>query len=127
VRPPSASILVLLAAVGFAASAQELVRNGTFDRDLSRWTYYESRWVPDDARDEPGSGSARNDRSSVRTLCNSGSLRQCVPVRPGSTYRLSLYELGVPGGYVGAQWFTSNMCTTGALEPSVQTYPEHDH
>ena len=126
-RPQRALILTAILATAFSAPGQELVRNGTFDRDLSSWYGSHLGWISDDdAQNEPGSGSAQTGCSCIKLLCDPGQLRQCVPIRPGGIYRLSLHERDNQGaGSVGVQWYTSPGCTDGAIEPVVRTKIGH--
>lgn len=123
------ALILTLSATAAAPSVlgQELVRNGTFDRDLSSWggsrpnpQYGVSApsWIPgDDARGDARSGSARTGWfcSSIHPWCFQQWLNQCIPVRPGGSYRLSVNEHGSSAGVVSAEWYSSPDCTTGDL------------
>lgn len=123
----------LALALGLALSAvatppvlgQELVRNGSFDRDLSGWDgslpipqygVGEPAWVAgDDARANARSGSVETGWfcNDIHGWCFRLWLGQCIVVRPGGTYRLSVSERG--SGEISAGWYSSPDCTTGDL------------
>ena len=112
-----------LACLALAAPAQELIRNPRFDTDLSGWArsfpvfrdWDQPSWTAaDDADGNPRSGSARTDWfCTLNPACFDSTIRQCVPVRPGGTYLLSLAERGSSAGLVAASWFSSADCAAG--------------
>ncbi len=122
-RPQRALVLTVVLATASIAPAEELVRNGTFDRDLSSWYGAHLGWVSGDAtQNQPASGSAQTGCECIKLLCDPGRLRQCVPIRPGGAYSLSLSERDLRGGgHVSVEWYSSPGCTGAVIEPVVRT------
>lgn len=98
----------------FAASlaGQNLLKNGSFDKDLSSWTLLggtQATWVPDDALSR-ASGSVR----TVDTV-----IIQSVPVTPGVRYYLRGFVTRNAGsvslGSLVAGWCADLACTTAAV------------
>lgn len=118
-------LALTLAYLAFAAPAQELVRNPRFDSDLSGWArsfpvvrdWDQPSWTADDDADgSPRSGSAHTDWfCTLNPACFDSTIRQCVPVRPGGAYLLSLAERGSSPGLVAASWFSASDCVVGGL------------
>ena len=121
----TALVIALGAAVAPSILGQELVHNGSFDRDLSGWDgslpipqygVGEPAWVAgDDAQGNARSGSAETGWfcNNIHGWCFRLYVGQCVSVRPGGTYRLSVSEHG--SGEISAGWHSSPDCTAGAL------------
>ncbi len=126
-RPLRALILTAVLATASFAPGQELVRNGTFDHNLSSWHGAHLGWVSEDAaQKQADSGSAQTGCACIKLLCDPGRLRQCVPIRPGGINSLSLHERDVlGGGTVGAEWYSSPGCAAGAIEPAERTRIGH--
>lgn len=110
-------LIVSLTASG--ASAQNLLTNSNFDKDLAGWTSSPSSaatWDPLDVSGSPTSGSAR----IVGSSGGQGSLSQCVTVTTGLTYAL-VVNMRVPPGQPGPgiAFFGYNLYTgagcTGAI------------
>lgn len=101
---PSFGFLLLLALFmlgALGAHAQNLVKNGGFDHDITGWTVVPFpngvTWSPQDARGATNSGSLRE------TCCSGSSFSrayQMIDITPGATYTISGYirdETTLPG------------------------------
>lgn len=121
----SSNLLLLLALASPAASAQNLLFNGTFDEDIAGWQEIasqdnESLWAPDDANDDPNSGSIRLERRDGAPGGGIASFRfQCIPMEPGQEYELQARYRILPEAmtdtvvYVLAAIFNQADCTGG--------------
>ncbi len=76
-----------------AASAQNLLNNGSFDASLAGWQAHGSSvstaWDHDDVAGSTSSGSAKVTAQSALTGSQGGGIQQSFSVTPGTTYRLT--------------------------------------
>ena len=104
------------------ASAQNLLRNGTFDSGISPWSVASSQTTVAtfsslDADGNAASGSVRATASFFGTSSGAGLLSECIPVVAGVTYQRSFDYLIEPASgvdvivYAQINWFNDASCT----------------
>ena len=123
-RPHRCLVFVaLLCGSASLASAQNLLRNGTFDSGISPWTGSSSQTVATFSNLDAGGNLASG---SIRTVTGpsagsgGGLLSECIPVVPGVTYQRSYdYLIEPPSGidvivYAQIQWYSDPGCAVSS-------------
>ncbi len=117
------AVPLLLAAAAAPLSAQNLLTNPNFNRNLNGWTAAPgSAWSTADAEGSTRSGSGLGTNSAADGALSVLQLSQCLPVAGGQTYQGGALVL-VPGGQqrsgfaaIEIAWFGEDACGGEVLD-----------